>query len=187
MKASLLMLLPFAACAPSLVDEENLPDNTDPVGEEPAEPVDAVMESYDDGSFLLMLDATSEVVPVKLDLDSRFTTLDEDWEFSMVRFDTLVNDGVGVIAIEGQAFEDVVTWDDADWAIGSEGSSLLATWWDYDLNNHVLSPADIVFLFQTDEGAVFKMQFEDYYADAGTPATVTVTVAELVKEDDVPE
>ncbi len=106
MKFLLLAVLPLVGCAPSLVDEDPGTD-TEAATEEPAEPVDIVTETLEDGSWMLLVDSTSENVPVKIDLDTRFTTLDDDWEFSLVRYTPLVNDGIGVIALDGVGFDEV--------------------------------------------------------------------------------
>lgn len=180
-----LSLIPFllVGCAPSLIDDVG-PD-TDAVDEDTAAaPVDAVVESYDDGSSLVMLDATHERIPVLLDLDTGFTTLGDEWDVSIVRFDAWANEDVSIIAYNGVAFDDLLAYDESEWVSGSEGAELFAEWWSYDISTHVVTPSDITFAVLGTEGDAFKVRFVDYYADAGTPATVSLLVAPLEKADD---
>jgi hypothetical protein len=173
----------LVGCAPSLVDDVD--GDTDAVdADTAAPPVDAVVESYEDGSSLLMLDATHERIPVLLDLDTGFTTLGDEWDVSIVRFDSWANEDVSIMALVDVPFDEVVTYDDADWVSGNEGAELFADWWLYDITSHIVTPADITFAVLTNSGDVFKLRFVDYYADAGTPGTVSMLVAPLEKTDD---
>jgi hypothetical protein len=169
----------FVGCAPSLFDDAESDSNT-VVEDTVAEPVNTVVESYEDGSTLMILDATDERIPVLLDLDTGFTTLGDE---SMVRFDSWSNEDVSIIAFDGVAFDDLVTYDDADWLSGNDGAEVFAAWWDYNLETHIVTPNDMTFAVMANTGDVFKVRFQDYYADAGTPATVSILVAPLVKAE----
>ncbi len=172
----------FVGCAPSLVDDVDADTNS--LDEDTAAaPVNAVVESYEDGSMLLMLMATHERIPVLLDLDTQFTTLGDEWDVSLVRFDSWANDDVSIIAFEDVPFDELVTYDDADWVSGSEGAEVFADWWDYDISTHIVTPAETTFAVLTNSGDVYKVRFVDYYADAGTPGTVSILVAPLEKND----
>ncbi len=172
----------FVGCAPSLLDDVDGDSNTVDA-DTAAEPVNAVVESYDDGSMLLILQATHERIPVLLDLDTQFTTLGDEWDVSIVRFDSWANEDVSIIAYPDTAFDDVVTYDDADWVSGTAGAELFADWWVYDISTHIVTAADTTFAVLTNTGDVYKVRFIDYYADAGTPGTVSILVAPLEKTD----
>lgn len=167
-------LLFATACAPSLA-----PDDTDTDTEEtPADPVDTVTETLADGSWWILLDATSERLPIQLDLDSRWTTLDDDWELSLVRYVPNLNEGVSVQAFPDTTFDDATpSASDDDWLTGDDALDALDTWWSYDQATHEVTAADITFAVLTGDQAVYTLRFEDYYADAGTPATVSLHVA----------
>ena len=53
----------------------------------------------------------------------------------------------------------------------------------YDISTHIVTAADTTFAVLTNTGDVYKVRFIDYYADAGTPGTVSILVAPLEKTD----
>lgn len=183
MKANILLsLFLVTACAPSLIGD--VPDSDNPGVEEevPFEATDLVREVLDDG-WMLRINALDERVAVLVDLDTRYTTEGEDWDISLVRYEPFVHEDAAVIALDGVAADSVDTWDDADWAYGAAGAEVLNTWWDYNIETHIVTPSDTTFVVLTGEGDVFALRFEDYYADAGTPATMDVLMLPVVKDD----
>ena len=41
-------------------------------------------------------------------------------------------------------------------------------WYEYDLQSHILSPADFIYVIRSVDGGYFKFQMLDYYDEAGT-------------------
>lgn len=109
-----------------------------------------------------------------------FEAPDEDWDLAFQRFHVRSNGGVTapgntqVAVLEGEEFEplvqapangylvDVEDSDDEDSVVDTPFATGVG-WYNYDSSDNSLSPNDITYVVQTDEGAYFKMRFTDYY------------------------
>jgi hypothetical protein len=54
-----------------------------------------------------------------------------------------------------------------------------ASWYDYNLMTHALSPRDVTYVIHSSEGAYFKLRFDAYYDKAGSPAQIRFSWAEI--------
>lgn len=63
---------------------------------------------------------------------------------------------------------DFINSDGTDFVFGRPNAASNNGWFDYDPVNHVLSPADVVFVIRTTEGAYVKFAFLGYYSEAGS-------------------
>lgn len=132
-----------------------------------------------------VVDATDESAWIYLDLDA-VETVDEDgpWDVAFLRFNVALNGGVsgsgGVEAaiVEGIGLEDYTALEpdaafitdepDSDEDDNDDPEYAFGGWYDYDFMTHVLSPKLQVYVVRSTEGALFAVQIEDYYSEAGT-------------------
>ena len=109
----------------------------------------------------------------------------KDWDLGFQRFNIKVNGGVsGTAGVEVAALQsedygtlfaaptDGYVTDEADGDGDGVPDYAFKDWYVYDYQTHVLTPADIVYVARSAEGSYFKIQIEDYYDDAGSPAMV---------------
>ena len=176
------MIALLLACAPSIA-----PDTGDS-GDTGAPAGDLIV----DGT--MNLDATHDEDWVYVDLDGAALVESDDpsWDLSFRRYVVALNGGVsgdGVVeaaVLEGQDF-DALTQAPADGYVtdledaNGDGTPeyALLTWYDYDFTTHILTPADKVYVIHTGEDAYFKLRFDSYYDDAGTPAMLQTSVAAI--------
>jgi hypothetical protein len=132
--------------------------------------------------------ACSDARWVALDLDSRVETLladpppSEGWDLAFQRYHVMSNGGVSgaggvrVAPLTGVDFDDVTEapadgWleDLADSDLDGHNDYVISgqdlSWWEYDLETHVINMTGVVWVVETTEGAHFKLEFVDYYAD----------------------
>ncbi|PRP94840.1 HmuY family protein [Enhygromyxa salina] len=155
-------------------------------------------EDQGEGVTRTQVDGTDEADHVYLDLDLDMgteTSLDDPgWDLGFRRYDVIVDGGihgdagVEVAVLDGEAFDSLlavpsdVQWitDEADGDDEDmDPDTAFVDWYDYDFMTHVLTPKDRVYLVRSSEGAVFKLQFVDYYSSAGTSGFVSFDWAAL--------
>jgi hypothetical protein len=198
---SMLRLSPLLlslACAPSLgtlLDPEE-GAATDPVVVETAEPALPSAPGVGE-STTLVVDATDAEAWVYLSFDGGIVPVvdpmaDASWDLRFRRFDVAVNGGVSGAAGHEVAWQEgggaTVPADgwrtDAPDADGDGADELaLAEWYDYDEQTHVLTPKDRTWFVRRADGATHALRFLDYYAAAGTPATVAIEFTPLAAGD----
>ncbi|MEN0062696.1 MAG: HmuY family protein [Myxococcota bacterium] len=136
----------------------------------------------------ILVDATDEKAWVTYDLDQdEFGGLeDEGWDLAFRRFQVDLAEGLAAAAIEGVTFEEVVDVPSEGWRVDEPDADddgipeyALGDWYDYDFDAHLLSPAARIYVVESTEGRYFKVGFENYYDEAGTPARLTFRTAEL--------
>lgn len=181
------------------------PDDTDVVVvTTPTVPADTADTGPDEPPPLpvaeITVDATDPGRWVGLDLDAFDPGADPDgeaWDLRFRRFEVAVSGGVSgaggveVARLEGVPFEDALAVpSDAVWATDlpdADGDGVLeyvfVDWYDYDQATHLLSPADRTYAVRTTEGAVYRLRFESYYDDAGTPARIRLRTGPLAPTD----
>lgn len=175
MLATVLLLL-APGCAPDLSGE------LDP-GPAPSLPPGGVL-----------VDATSETEEVGFDLDgaAEVETTDPAWDLSFLRYHVRLNGGVSgagtveAAVLTGIAYEDVTGPPDTGFATDAPDANgdgidelVLAGWYEYDLVDHTLTPADVVYVVRSTEGADHKLAFLSYYDQAGTPAMISFVTTVL--------
>lgn len=144
------------------------------------------------------IDATDEKLWVYFNLSDQQVVEPADpendttWDIGLKRYNVKLNGGIsGVGEVEAaelmsedysllqMAPADGYMTDEAD----SDGDGVdeyaLGTWYDYDYMTHVLTAADKVYVLRTVNGAYVKLQFQDYYDDAGTSAMVQFSYASV--------
>lgn len=151
-----------------------------------------------DGSITAVVDAVDDESWVYLELPSQIAVDPSDpqaaahWQLALRRSEVKIGGGTsgggGVeAAFAAGADFDALTTDpgltfatDAD--TDSDGQTdmfALGDWYDYDLSTHTLSPKDGVYLLQDADGLILKLQFVDYYDQAGTGGVLTLRWATL--------
>ncbi len=150
------------------------------------------------GVIVTVVDATDESAWQHLDLDTGAAADGEpSWDLAFSRFRVRVNGGVtgeggARAAFTSQAFESVTEPPmDTEWMVpvpdgeddGDEPDNVFNNgeddWYDYDPSTHTLTPKARTYLIATTEQRFFKLAFESYYDDAGTPALVRFRWAEI--------
>ena len=110
---------------------------------------------------------------------------DPTWDLAFQRFKILTNGGVtgsGAVAVARIASADYDAMSEApmqrymedsedsdDDGDAADNPFIESTnWYDYDREDHTLSPADFVYVVRSTEGAYFKLKMTGYYDEAGT-------------------
>jgi hypothetical protein len=124
-----------------------------------------------------------------------------DWDLSFKRFTIAMNGGVTgaggveVAVLKGVSFDEVTDVPSSGFASdGADGSDddeetdyVMSTgetgWYDYDPTKHALIPREHVYVVQTTERAVFKLEIVDYYNEAGTSGHVALRFSQLQAND----
>lgn len=176
-----IVMMTLLACAPELAPEPS-GDTLDDTGL-----LDDPLEETTDSEGLTIssvgVDATDYKSWVYFDLDTGEVLSDEGaagWDVALQRYHFALNGGVigaGAVAaavLEGAVFDDVTTapadgytTDAPDADKDGVDEYVLDGWYDYDPETHILTPAAIVYVIQTDE-AYHRFEVLDYYNDAGT-------------------
>ncbi len=140
-----------------------------------------------DGVTSTLIDATSEEDWVYMDFELCETVsvstpeTDESWDIGIRRFNPKVNGGISgsggmeVATLLGADFDTVTSAPADGYVTDAEDDDddgipeyALGDWFDYNFETHILTPIDAVYVAKTVEGNYVKIQFEDYYDDAGT-------------------
>jgi HmuY protein len=155
-----------------------------------------------DGVTESLVDATDDSAWQRFDLDYarevRDANDDSDWDLAFNRFHIRSNGGasdkggVELAQLPGQAFATLLQApsagfqqdqpdgpaddDDEPDNVFNNGDR---DWYDYNLMNHTLSPADISYVVHSTDDRYFKLRIESYYDAAGTPAWLRFPWAEL--------
>ena len=181
MRPSLFLLL--SACAPSiehLATRDGPPQRTEPT---PSPLVDSGLRPFPTEGERVV-DATDEDLWIDFDLDAGQLTDTPTWDLGFQRFNIRLNGGVsgdaGVqVAIVDTPFDATTTVPEDGWVTDlpdddDDGVPEYAfeAWYLYDPATHTLTPDALVYLVQTTDSAIFKVEILDYYDDAGTPAMV---------------
>ncbi len=154
--------------------------------------------------------ACSDARWVGIDLESKQEILVEDatatdaWDLAFQRFHVKSNGGVSgaagvrVAPLTGVEFEDVNEAPSEGWLQDLPDSDLDGhddyvisgqdlSWWEYDLETHVINMTGVVWVVETDEGHHYKLELIDYYEDVAGSAESgypTFVWAELGADDD---
>lgn len=152
-----------------------------------------------------VIDATSETDWVYLDLsEAALVTPDNPddsttWDLGLRRYKVKINGG-----ISGTADMAVVPYFETDYNTAlaeptdgwvtdqpdADGDGdpeyALDTWFDYDSDTHQVTPADVIYVVRDATGELVKLQFLDYYDDAGTPGFVHIRWGALADEQEDP-
>ncbi len=188
------------ACAPSLNTEEDAGTgdaSTPRSGGGFPRSSGAFTHEVRGGVITTVADATSESAWQHLDLDSGLST-PEGWDLAFLRFRVRTNGGVSggggvlVAALEGRAFDTLARAPEEGWTADvpdgvadddtepdnafNNGTS---DWYAYDIASHELAPRDVTYVIASTEGRFFKLRFEAYYDDAGSPAVLRFRWAEI--------
>ncbi|HEY0253078.1 MAG TPA: HmuY family protein [Kofleriaceae bacterium] len=144
-------------------------------------PVRATTTPNADGSFTTIVDSTSETEWTNFDFETK-ANLDASgaWDLRAQRFHISTNNaGNAKVAPLAQTFAATTTaptdpaaylqdTDAATYAF-DEGDS----WYDYNVDTHVLTPKPLTYVVQTDGGSTVKLEIIKYYDAAGTSGFFT--------------
>jgi len=192
-----MCLIASAGCAAKLATKD---EDGEPIDADAVQSGKFSSKSLADAVTETTVDATQETEWQYLDLDSgEAVAEDAGWDLAFSRFRVRSNGGesgdagVEVAVLEGQDFEaleavpDDVAFEmdrpdgpeDANEDPDNTFNSGQRNWYTYDVNTHVLSPADLTYVVHSSEGRYFKLRFIRYYSDNGTPAMLTFLWTEL--------
>lgn len=175
------MIWMLVACLPDL--SERL-ENQDSGG-----PVDTGEVNDPEGVVSMEVDATDYEAWVELDLDQE----QGPWELQIRRYVVALNSEIQVQALwlEGADFASVSAaevpetgWaeDQGDQDGDGEPERVFDDWYHYDSSDHSLTPLDRVYLVRGPSDT-FKLVFDDYYSEAGTPAKLQLRWQRLTLEN----
>lgn len=193
-RLAIILPLLLAACATTTDDTG---------GDDDGAPQDgpARTEDQGDGSFVTVLDASSESEWTHFDFESgEYVEMSAAvWDIGALRFNIKTNGGTSgdggaaVAVLDGTSF-DAVTEAPADGykedaagdpGVGGEMADITPgyafdEWFAYNPADHTLAPAPgRIYVVRTPEGNHFKVEMQGYYDDAGTPGFVGFRWAEL--------
>jgi hypothetical protein len=146
------------------------------------------------GEVDLVVDATSydDWVGLDLDLAELADPTGDAWDLAFRRFEVMSNGGIsgdgGVEAapVAGVAFEDLVDAPAEGWRTDAPDANdddvpeyALVDWYIYDYDTHLLAVNEVVWVVRSTEGALFKLAFDSYYDDNGTPGRISLRFAPL--------
>jgi hypothetical protein len=174
-RSLLLSLLLSAGCAKSLDPGEK--DDTGSGSSVSAGEAIVDATSQSDWAYL-ELESSSMVTPASPE-DST------EWDLAFRRYKVALNGGVSgtggmeAVPMPGVDYntpldEPTSGWltDEPDADADGDMEYALDSWFDYDSATHIVTPADIIFVLRTVEGGLLKLEFLNYYDEAGTPAYV---------------
>lgn len=167
------------------------------------------------GLYRLDVDASDESSWVLFDFAKRAAATGDDWDVGFKRFLVKTNGGVSgeggvrVAAVAGASFEaltrapvdgwtedrpgedaptdkpDEILESDIDHAFNQPNDASENGWYLYDPTDHTLSAADLVYVVEARDGKFYKVAFERYYDDAGSPAILTLRFGEVDAPEEV--
>lgn len=146
-----------------------------------------------------IVDATVDPEWQRFDFDTaQAVTEEQGWDLAFCRFRVISNGGVSgdggveVAVLEGQAFADLIAapsdgfqtdredGDDGNMDPDNSFNSSERSWYDYNLDNHELTPGDMTYVIHSSAERYYKFHFENYYDDDnGTPAMLKFIWAEI--------
>lgn len=180
----MLLLSLLLACAPDISDKDDTTSDSASMGETGETGADTDSGADDTGRVrsadegggvtLVQVDASAEGEAVYFDFSATGeSAADGGWELAFVRYDVTVNGGttgdggVEVAPVEETGFADLSTAPSDGWRTDTAEAAALGDWYDYDGATHTLSAADRVYVIRNGAGETWKLQFLDYYDDAG--------------------
>jgi hypothetical protein len=196
-----LALLPLCgACLP------DISHTLDP-GPPPSEPpVVVVVDTADTGTAPLpvaeiTMDATDYELWVGLDLDTFDPAADPEgttWDLRFRRFEVALDGGVSgsggveVTALDEVPFDEVLqvaagalfVTDEPDADGDGVPEYALADWYLYDEATHRLDPAPRTYVVRTTDDALYRLAFEAYYDENGTPARIALRTGPLTHPEE---
>jgi HmuY protein len=143
-----------------------------------------------------VVDATIDTEWQRFDFDTA-AAVEEGWDLSFCRFRMVSNGGAGgdagveLAALEGQSFDELKLAPSEGFAQDSDDgddgnmdpdnvlNSKEHSWYNYNLDTHELTPHEATYVVHSSEDRYYKLAFEKYYDDAGTPAWLTFKWAEI--------
>jgi len=188
--AALALTLLVSACAPDLRGDDGGDDGPPVrVEDDGAGVITVTFDARDYERWLYLdLETAAQVTPPAPQSSPA-------WDLAVLRFNVKTNGGssgsggVGVARLPGADWQtltrapaDGYLDDDADPALVDmepEPGYAFDLWYDYDMDTHTLSPADLLFVVRTVEGNFYKVQMLDYYNSAGTAGYVQLRAAPI--------
>lgn len=153
-----------------------------------------------------VIDATSETDWVYLDLSAAALVTpatpedSAEWDLGFRRYKTKLNGGISgtadmaVVPFFETDYNTALAaptggWvtDVADADADGDPEYALDTWFDYDSDTHQVTPADVIYVVRDAAGELLKLQFLEYYDDAGTPGFVHIRWGPLADEQEDPD
>ena len=184
--SQLALLLLTLGCAEKLSADD---DGSGPSSSSNGPNIETLEER--DGIMTTLVDAKSTEEWVYLNLDTGMEVQPENpeedltWDLAFQRFKIKSNGGISgtgeveIARLSGMDFAELMAAPADGYQVDAEDSEDLDSepdyvflgetpWFDYDITEHTLSPADFVYVIMSVEGTYFKFQMLDYYDEAGT-------------------
>ncbi len=167
------------------------------------------------GVYRLDVDASDEASWVLFDFATRSAGSGDAWDVGFRRFLVKTNGGVSgeggvrVAAVTGTTFDaltrapvdgwtedqpgedaptdkpDEILESDIDHAFNQPNDVSENGWYDYDPTDHTLSAAAVVYVVEARDSKFYKVAFDRYYDDAGSPAILSLRFGEVDPPDEV--
>lgn len=198
LSALLILSSSLVACAPDLRPSTPA-DAQSPTSDASADSASAfvsgrVRTTVVGAHFESVIDAQDNTQWVYVDLDRLAMAGErmEGWDVAFNRFKAMTNGGssgtgnVTVAILDGVAFEDARVRDglawvsdqpdgedsntDPDYALSAQGDN----WFEYNSENHTLSPKNRTYLLRTTEQRALRFRWVRYYDPAGSPGVLSV-------------
>lgn len=190
------------ACAPSLAPTDEDAGTRDASTQESDASIPRVSGAFThevsaEGVVTTVVDAGDESAWQHLDLDTGISTQD-GWDLAFSRFRVRTNGGVSgsggvlVAELDGRSFDSVTRAPEDGWTADrpdgdadddTEADNVFNNgtkdWYEYELSTHTLTPRDVTYVVASTEARFYKLRFESYYDDAGSPAIVRFRWAEI--------
>ncbi|MEZ4235378.1 MAG: HmuY family protein [Myxococcota bacterium] len=187
----MIWMLALSACLPDI--RGKLYEPFDTAGAKEAAKV--AVEPDGAGVVKVVIDATSASNWIFLDLDLETLEVEPDtagWDIALSRQRIKLDGGVSgdagveVAVVEAARVEDVTTApadgyvtdlpDDDD--ENTEPEYAFDVWFDYNPENHVLTPKDLVFVVRSTDGLLYPVEVLSYYDDAGTSGFMSLRIGQ---------
>ena len=144
---------------------------------------DITCETDANGIVATTVNASSEEEWVYFDFENcgivDEATSGDDWDLAFKRFNPKINGGVSgsggvevAILDANPDFDAIADAPGGAYRVDVEDEDddgvpeyAMKGWYDYDFSTHILTPADVVYVLKTTDGAYIKIRFDDYYDD----------------------
>lgn len=179
MKRLALTIL-LAGCAPDIRDAHEVSDGDDTGAGAGDSTGDTGLGTPDDSGQALdgsvheeQVDASDSTRWVYYSFEAGTVSQHDVWTLSFQRYNVRLDGGssgsggVTAVVLAGADFDALTEPPTTGYVSDTDEALALGGWYHYDEATHVLTAADVVYVIREADGDHFKLQFLDYYDDAG--------------------
>jgi len=202
----MLLFIPLSwfGCASDLSPSNESLQNEPAGSEESGASEEGIEPGMDSGPWTATIDANDTKEWAFFDLDTGTLVEGDEWDVAFQTTKIKSNSGIsgdgGVVVcpMENEDFSTlaeapsepcVIDREDGDDDDTKPDYAFLnpVSWYLYDPAGHVISTQPVVYVVTSTEGIQYKVEFLDYYTEAGTPRFITFQWALLEETAEVPE